>query len=132
MTSPEEKFVKTMLPINQNVARLIAEKYKKDNPNASDDEIKRIYNENLTLMKVANIMSIRKSNQTDSNIIKEWITDFSKLLWHWLISIVPGGIIAAIGLYLSSIYHQNWIWNISGTLALIITVILFIYNSRND
>lgn len=64
--------------------------------------------------------------------ISETIRDFCRFLWHWLKSIIPGGIIAAGGLYLSTIYHQNWIWNITGTIALILTVILFTYNTRND
>lgn len=64
--------------------------------------------------------------------IFEIIRDFCRSIWHWFISIVPGGIIVAIGLYFNSVFHQDWIWNICITLASIITVILFTYNTRND
>ncbi len=70
--------------------------------------------------------------KTILNFITEWLRDFGKLLWHWFISIIPGAIIAAIGLYLNSVYKQEWIWSLAGITALVITAILFTYNTRND
>ena len=133
MTPSERKFVKQMSGYNKNIAKLIAEQYKKDHPTASENEIKKIYRENYALTQIAVISSLNAS--TKKSFIKTMylcLKDFGKLLWHWFISVIPGAIIAAIGLYLSSTFHQNWIWNIAGTLALIITAILFTYKTQND
>lgn len=133
MTPSERKFVKQMSGYNKNIAKLIAEQYKKDHPTASENEIKRIYRENYALTQIAVTSSLNTSPK--NSFIKTMylcLRDFGKLLWHWFISIIPGAIIAAVGLYLTSVFHQDWIWNIAGTLALIITVILFMYNTRND
>lgn len=66
------------------------------------------------------------------DFVGEWLKDFVKLLLQWVISIIPGVLIAGVGLYLSSKYNQNWIWNVTGTVALILTAILFTYNARNN
>lgn len=90
------------------------------------------YNGLLFCRKTLIKITFNKITIEIAKFISETIKDFCKYIWHWFISVVPGIIIAGIGLYLSSVFNQDWIWNIALIATALTCAILFTHNTRND